>query len=235
MSDAISMPDAEQTIISRRSLLIGAALAAASGIAFARQPQPIHPAVDKEAFRSWIPKQVGPWRMDATSGVILPPQDQLSDRLYDNLVTRVYVSSTQPAVMLLLAYNNIQDGVLQVHRPEVCYPVGGFTLSDNRQADVTVGTKVVPATFFTASTPNRIEQVGYFTRVGGSFPQSWREQRISVIQANLAQEVPDAMMMRTSLLGMRQAEARPVLAQFCNQFFINADARLQRLLIGQHT
>ena len=124
---------------------------------------------------------------------------------------------------------------MQVHRPEVCYPVGGFTLSDNRQADVTVGPKAVPATFFTASTPNRIEQVGYFTRVGGSFPRSWREQRISVIQANLAQEVPDAMMMRTSLLGMRQDEARPVLAQFCNQFFINADARLQRLLVGQHT
>jgi EpsI family protein len=235
MPEAIPMSGVEQTTISRRSLLIGAALAAASGVAFVRQPVPIHLAVDKDVFRGWIPKEVGPWRMDATSGVILPPQDQLSDRLYDNLVTRVYVSPTQPAVMLLLAYNNIQDGVLQVHRPEVCYPVGGFKLSDTRQADIKLGKKTVPANFFTASTPNRIEQVGYFTRVGGTFPRSWSEQRISVIEANLAQEVPDAMMMRASLLGARQDEARLVLSQFCNQFYINADARLQRLLVGPHT
>lgn len=235
MPDAVTMSDAEQTSISRRSFLIGAALSAASGIAFARQPKPIHPVVNKDAFIGWIPKKVGPWSMDATSGVILPPQDQLSDRLYDNLVTRVYVSSTQPAVMLLLAYNNIQDGVLQVHRPEVCYPVGGFQLSDARQADIKLGKKAVPANFFTASTPNRIEQVSYFTRVGDSFPRSWSEQRIAVIQANLSQEVPDAMMMRASLLGKRQDEARVVLSQFYDRFYINADTRLQRLLIGPHT
>ena len=209
-------------------------MAAASGVAFARQPRPIHPIVDKDVFRSWIPKDVGPWKVETTSGVILPPQDQLSDRLYDNLVTRVYVSSAQPAIMLLLAYNNVQDGVLQVHRPEVCYPVGGFELSDTHQADIMVGENAVPANFFTASAPNRIEQVGYFTRVGETFPRSWIEQRISVIEANLAQEVPDAMMMRASLLGTRQDEARVVLAQFFNQFFNNSNVRLQRLLVGAH-
>lgn len=234
MPETVPKPNTDKFVIARRGFLIGTALAAASGVAFVRQPRQIHPVIDRDAFESWIPKELGSWKMDTTSGVILPPQDQLSDRLYDNLVTRVYLSSKQPAVMLLLAYNNIQDGVLQVHRPEVCYPVGGFKLSNVQQADIMVGAKPVPANFFTASAPGRIEQVGYFTRVGNTFPRSWKDQRISVAKANLAKEIPDAMMMRVSLLGIGQDRAKAVLSEFCNQFYVNADNRLQRLLIGPH-
>jgi len=214
--------------------MIGAVLAAASGVAFARKPMPIYPAVNKESFSGWVPKQVGPWRMDVASSVVLPPQDSLSDRLYDNLVTRVYLSPERSAIMLLLAYNNIQDGVLQVHRPEICYPVGGFELSNARQDAIKIGQKLVPANFFTATGPGRIEQVGYFTRVGNSFPRAWSEQRLSVIRANLALEIPDAMMMRVSLLGLDQEPAKVILSEFCNQFYSNSDIRLQRLLIGTH-
>ena len=226
--------DAGKAILSRRSFMIGAVLAAASGVAFARKPMQIYPAVNKDSFRGWVPKQVGPWKMDAASGVVLPPQDDLSDRLYDNLVTRVYLSPKRPAIMLLLAYNNIQDGVLQVHRPEICYPVGGFELSNAQQGAIKIGPKPVPANFFTATGSGRIEQVGYFTRVGSSFPRAWSEQRLSVIRANLAQEIPDAMMMRVSLLGLDQEPAKVILSEFCNQFYSNSDTRLQRLLIGTH-
>jgi EpsI family protein len=225
-------PGAEQIVLSRRSLLIGATLAAAAGVAFARKPMSIHPAVNKDAFRSWVPKQVGPWRMDAASGIVLPPQDDLSDRLYDNLVTRIYVSPVRPAIMLLMAYNNIQDGVLQVHRPEICYPVGGFELSNARQGDIEIDQKPVPSSFFTATGAGRIEQVGYFTRVGSSFPRAWSDQRLSVVKANLAQEIPDAMMMRVSLLGMEQDQAIVTLSEFSNQFYRKSDIRLQRLLLG---
>src|SRR3546814_5133423 len=31
-----------------------------------------------------------PWRFQQSSGLVLPPEDALSDRLYDNLVTKVY-------------------------------------------------------------------------------------------------------------------------------------------------
>lgn len=223
---------AGQTTLSRRSLLIGATLAAASGIAFARQPVITYAPVDKESFRNWIPPKVGPWTVDTASGVVLPPQDALSDRLYDNLVTRIYLAPNQPAIMLLLAYNNIQDGVLQVHRPEICYPVGGFELSNARQGHFVIGAKSVPVNYFTATGSGRVEQVGYFTRVGDDFPQSWSDQRISVIKANLAQEVPDALMMRVSALAIGQDQARSVLSDFTSQFYNNSDVRLQRLLVG---
>lgn len=224
----------DKFVISRRGLLIGAGLAAASGIAFVRQPEPIHPVVDEDEFTSWAPNEMGSWKMDAASGVILPPKDALSDRLYDNLFTRTYVSREQPAVMLLLAYNNIQDGMLQVHRPETCYPVGGFALSNSRQDDIVVGSTEIPATFFTAAGPSRVEQVGYFTRIGSSFPTSWGHQRLVVARANLGREIPDAMMMRVSLLGTRHDQAQTILSDFCDQFYKKSDAKLQRLLLGPY-
>jgi len=234
MSESHQEHAADKFAISRRGVLIGGGLAAASGIAFIRQPKPVYPVIDEDEFTSWVPKQIGSWRMDAASGVVLPPKDSLSDRLYDNLVTRTYVSRDQPPVMLLLAYNNIQDGMLQVHRPETCYPVGGFALSKTRQEEILVNGKPVPTTFFTASGPRRIEQVGYFIRIGNFFPTSWRDQRLVVARANLAQEIPDAMMMRVSLLGNKHGEAQTILSDFCDRFYQKSDPRLQRLLLGPY-
>ena len=218
--------------LSRRNLLIGIALAGASGIAFARRPVVANPVVPEEQFYAWIPARFGGWETVSQSGVVLPPPDALSDRLYDNLVTRVYAAPDRPAVMLLLAYNNAQDGVLQVHRPEFCYPVGGFELSDTRDIMIKVRGQAVPANIFTASAPNRVEQVAYFTRLGAAYPRKWREQRLAVMRANLAGEIPDGMMMRVSALGIDQSEALALLADFSSQFIESANPRLQRLLLG---
>lgn len=233
------MAEAPQTVplpsrnLSRRNALIGGLLACASGIAFIRQPAIANPKVPEKQFEDWIPETFGAWKSVSQSGVVLPPPDALRDRLYDNLVTRVYVAPDQPPVMLLLAYNNAQDGVLQVHRPEVCYPVGGFALSETRKVTFEADRKAIPANIFTATAPNRIEQVAYFTRLGADYPRSWSEQRVAVIRANLAGEIPDGMMMRVSALGIDQREALPLLSGFSRQFIETSDPRLQRLLLGR--
>lgn len=218
--------------LSRRSALIGGALAAASAFAFIRQPAAANPIIAGNLFEKWVPKAFGRWTSVSESGVVLPPPDTLRDRLYDNLVTRVYASPGAPAVMLLLAYNNAQDGVLQIHRPEVCYPVGGYDLSPTRKVEVPVGNRKIPANFFTATGPDRIEQVQYFTRLGDSFPRSWAEQRLAVIRANIAGDIPDGMMMRVSTLGIEAAEAETLLDAFSRSFILHSNARLQQLLLG---
>jgi EpsI family protein len=162
--------------LSRRHVLLGGILALASGAALARQPQPARAAIPTDEFSQWIPGRVGDWSVLGTSGVVLPPPDELRDRLYDNVLTRTYVAQDQPVVMLLLAYNNLQDGVLQVHRPEVCYPVGGFELSETREVGIAAGGRTIPANAFTATGPDRTEQVMYFTRLAQAFPRSWLEQ-----------------------------------------------------------
>jgi EpsI family protein len=199
-------------------------------VAIARQPTSTFPAVPAERFEEWVPGRFGSWRTVGSSGVVLPPPDTLRDRLYDNLVTRVY-QSQDAWVMLLLAYNNLQDGVVQVHRPEVCYPVGGFELSTTRNVPLNVLGKQIPANLVTAEGPNRTEQELYFTRLGTAYPRNWGEQRWAVARANLDGRVPDGMMMRASLLGRDQAAAFDLLGQFCAEFIAASPEALQKLLV----
>lgn len=217
-------------LISRRHVLIGGALAAASAVAIARQPTKAYAAVPAKRFEQWVPEQFGKWRMVGSSGVVLPPPDSLSERLYDNLVTRVYETSGA-SVMLLLAYNNLQDGVVQVHRPEICYPVGGFELSPTVDVPLNLPGAEIPANFFTAKGPNRIEQVLYFTRLGTAYPRSWGEQRWVVAKANLQGRIPDGAMMRVSLLGQDPTAALKTLRQFSTEFIAASPRGLQKLLL----
>lgn len=221
--------------LSRRNMMLGLALASASAVAFARQPAVANPVIPENIFEGWVPKRFGDWEEISQSGVILPPPDALSDRLYDNLVTRVFVAPDQPAVMMLLAYNNAQDGVLQVHRPEFCYPVGGFELTPTRDITLEANGHAIPANFFTATAPNRVEQVAYFTRLGAAYPRKWSEQRIAVMRSNLAGEIPDGMMMRVSTLGAEAREAQGLLSGFTRKFIESSNPKMQRLLLGPET
>lgn len=219
-------------VLSRRHMLIGGALACASGIAIARQPRSLNQPVDPKRFDGWMPASFGKWSAVSNSGVLLPPPDALRDRLYDNLVTRVYRSPDGPFVMLLLAYNNIQDGVLQVHRPEICYPAGGYSLSETRPVPFQAMGRTIPANIFSATGPQQTEQVAYFTRVGSSFPRSWAEQRLGVIRANLAGRIPDGMLLRVSLYDTDQHRALGTLAPFTDEFLGACPPPLRKLLIG---
>ena len=229
--DDENLKQAAETPLGRRAVL-GGILALASGVAYARQPQVAMPVLPRATFQKLVPGPFGNWQVSADGGVVLPPPDALRDRLYDNLVTKAYQAPSSPLVMMLIAYNNEQDGILQVHRPEVCYPVGGFQLSDTRQIDIPLDKGSVPANVFTAEAPGRLEQVMYFTRLGKAFPRSWLEQRIAVINANLAGDIPDGVMMRVSVVGISQARATPILTEFVREFISASPVRLQRLLVG---
>jgi EpsI family protein len=219
--------------LSRRKVLLGLGMAAASGTAFARMPKPNSPAIDKAKFEALIPNVVGPWRFVTESGVVLPPQDALSDRLYDNLVTRVYADNAGRSVMFLIAYNNQQDGVLQIHRPEICYPAGGFQLTPTNDVDVPLaGGRVMPAKAFLASGSDRDEMVLYWTRVGSDFPRRWSRQRLSVIRANLQGIVPDGLLVRASTLGGEMTTELAVLKSFMAEFIGAAPAGLRPILFG---
>lgn len=218
--------------ISRRHFVIGGALAVTSGVAYARQPKVVSGPVDGKKFESWVPNTVGAWRMVSSSGVVLPPPDAMSDRLYDNLVTRVYAADGLPPVMLLIAYNNEQDGVLQLHRPEICYPVGGYKLSPTQISPLIIDGVKVPGSEFTATGVERTEQVLYYTRLGKDFPVSWVEQRTSVFKANLEGEIPDGLLVRFSLVGMEAAEARTMLTRFADKFVDVSPAPLRKILVG---
>ena len=217
-------------LLSRRHFVVGGTFVVASAVGFARQPVAERPLISPARFNGWVPTNFGGWALVGSSGVVLPPPDTLSGRLYDDLVTRVY-RGPGADVMMLLAYNNRQDGVLQVHRPEICYPVGGFTLTQTKRLAVGALGRQVPANVFTATSPDRIEQVIYFTRLGNSYPRTWAEQRLAVVKQNLAGQIPDGVLMRVSLLSADESAAIATLQAFIRAFVAACAPPLQKLLV----
>lgn len=220
--------------LDRRKVILGLGLAAASGIAQARQPVPVVPRMKEERFTALIPKKIGAFAFDTESGLVLPPSDALSDRLYDNLVTRTYTNPTGQVVMLLIAYNNKQDGVLQIHRPEICYPAGGYALTPVLPIDVPVGGPgILPSQIFAATSEARNEVVLYWTRVGDQFPRRWIDQRWSVAQANLRGIIPDGALVRVSTLGNDIAGTTPLLTTFIRDMHRASGQPMRGLLFGR--
>jgi EpsI family protein len=220
--------------LNRRSVLIGTALLGIGGVAIARQPKPDAAPVRKEALDRLVPAKVGDWAYHDTSGLVLPPPDALSDALYSGLVTRTYISPNRMPVMLLVAYSNVQDGMLQVHRPEVCYPAGGYRLSPTRVEQVPNGVGGgINANLFSAEGVSRTEQVLYWTRIGNLFPTSWFDQRMAVLRANLDGRIPDGILVRVSTLAPGMGAAHADLAAFAAQLVKSASPSARQLLIGR--
>ena len=221
------------TKLDRRKVVLGLGLAGLSAVAQARLPKPNKPRIKEADFRALIPQRVGSFTFDTESGLVLPPPDALSARLYDNMVTRTYTGPNGQVIMLLIAYNNKQDGVLQLHRPEICYPAGGYTLTPVEPIDVPMGGgALLPSQIFGAFSEQRNEIVLYWSRVGDEFPRRWIDQRLAVAEANLKGVVPDGVLVRVSTLASDVSEAAPDLLGFTRALRDGCGARGRQLLFG---
>lgn len=233
------MPDKDdsQTVapsgLSRRHMLMGAALAATSAAAFVREPRVTIAPMKEGQLEKLIPNRVGQWVFETKSGLVLPPDDAFSRSLYSDVITRVYVSEIAPPVMLLIAYSNTQNGMLQVHRPEVCYPAGGYTLSETQIETLYITRDVhIPVRVFSAEGASRTEQVMYWTRIGEESPTSWIDQRAAVVRANLKRIIPDGVLVRLSTVLPDFKSAKPILEEFASSLARELSPSARQLLIA---
>lgn len=235
MNKPIAMPVAGPAVdpvaLSRRELLIGATLLGAAGAAFAFTPRTVLRTLGSAKLDKLVPHTLGGWQFQASSGLVLPPADQLRDKIYSELLTRVYRHADGTNVMLLIAYAGSQDGTIQVHRPEVCYPASGFRLTDIEDRDVALARGVdVPSRFIVAETELRTEQMIYWTRVGHLFPRKWSEQKLAVVEENLQGIIPDGVLVRISMLG--QGNMRAALDRFARDMFGAVGPQMKSVLVG---
>ncbi len=222
MSDETKPAALEGAQLSRRNMLMGAALLGTAAAAFAREPRETMRRLKPGELEAMIPVKIGQWDFETRSGLVLPPDDPLVKSLYSDVLTRVYVSDDRPPVMLLIAYSNTQNGMLQLHRPEVCYPAGGYRLTETQTKSLAIGPGLnIPARFFSAESPARTEQVMYWTRIGTESPTSWSGQRAAVVRANLNRVIPDGILVRVSTVLPDYGSAEPVLREFASSM-INA-------------
>lgn len=215
----------------RRELLIGMGCIAASGVALAMKPRHQIEFLGSSKIEELVPKRFGEWSFVASSGLVLPPQDQLQDKLYTQLLTRTYANAAGAAIMLLIAYNASQDGVVQVHRPEVCYPASGYRLTSIAEHEVPLTRDLrIPSRYIVAETGLRREEIIYWTRLGSHFPRRWFDQRLAVFLQNLHGDIPDGLLVRISSV-TPDGGAAP-LDGFARDLYAGVGAKMRRLLVG---
>jgi EpsI family protein len=218
---------------SRRDLLIGGASLAAAGTAFARMPRQSTLLIGKDQLQGIVPLRIGPWSYETASGLVLPPPDQLARLLYDQQLTRTYSAPEDLPVMLLMAYGSSQGGMLQIHRPEICYPASGFRLTETKIVDIPLDAHhAVASRSFTGHSDTRTEQVLYWTRIGNRLATSWTAQRLAVVRSNLAGSIPDGLLVRLSTVADDPLQGQAALARFARTMLAAVPLASRRMLIG---
>lgn len=227
-----ALPENAVPARSRREILIGGACLAAAATAFVRQPRHHIAYMGSRKLEKMVPARFADWEFVSESGLILPPEDQLRDQIYSQLLTRTYNKSGAAEIMLLIAYNAGQDGLIQIHRPEVCYPASGFQLTRNERHTTRIWSDLaIPSRYIVAENSIRREAIVYWTRVGTDFPQKWAEQRLSVFEQNMDGYIPDGMLIRVS--SVTPGTSVEMLDAFCRDLFENVGKSMQLVLVGE--
>ena len=153
----------------RVAVILGAMMVAASvGAILATPTTKLSDVEQAISLERMIPKQFGDWREEPLSHVqvVNPQTRELLDRLYSQVLSRIYVNEGGYRVMLSIAYGKDQRGSLEAHKPEVCYPAQGFALKTNRPGLLATTFGNIPMRRLFATMGAREEQVTYWFTIG---------------------------------------------------------------------
>lgn len=194
-------------------------LAASVGAIVARPGTKVSDERPAISLETMIPREFGDWR-EAPQGfvqVINPQTQEMLDRIYSEIVTRTYVDAGGYRVMLSLAYGSDQRGALQAHKPEVCYPAQGFTLTKNEAGVLATPFGEIPVRRLFTVLGARHEPVTYWITVGDKAVQGRMHKRIVELSFGLTGRVPDGMLFRISSIDPDPTRAYRLQEQFVNQ------------------
>ncbi|MBC7955515.1 MAG: EpsI family protein [Cytophagales bacterium] len=165
-----------------------------------------------------VPRQFGDWQIDPSQAtqVINPQTQQLLDKLYGQVLTRIYVNPRGYRIMLSLAYGSDQRGALQAHKPEVCYVAQGFSLLHSESSDI--GTSYGPILGRRMSTQlgSRFEPVTYWFTLGDQTVRSRFERRMAEVRIGLTGQIPDGLLFRVSSIDLEPKRAYAEHDRFVN-------------------
>lgn len=222
----------------RKALVIAAAMGGGAALAVVGKPSrrlaDERPPVKLERV---FPERFGEWQVAPTAGALVRPSDETGKiyGIYDQVLERVYMSPAGERVMLSVAYGTEQSVGLQVHRPEVCYPGGGFKVSELTRLTLPIGGRELPVTRLFATQPGRSEPITYWTVLGDTVEGSSRAFRWRQIVSGLRGQILDGMLVRVSTLDTRLERAYALQARFANDLVAAVDPALRVRVIGKPT
>jgi EpsI family protein len=232
-------------IADRRMLLLGAMLFGGAILASAMTPtKKFDQALPPVVLTTLVPEQFADWRVDPDRmSIALPPElDAEQKRVYDQMLVRTYVNHHDERIMLTIAFGDNQSRMLQVHRPEVCYAMLGFEVSEIKKTYLYGVAKLdpIPAMQLIARQNMRNEPVTYWIRIGDQVVRGNVELGLARLGFGLRGYIPDGLLVRVSTItnanedGFRLERAfiTDLLAAMPEQPRVALLGRLGRPLIG---
>ena len=188
---------------SRRAVLVGTACVLSSGVAAAlKQRRKVSLLPVGKKLSDILPRYFDGWESRDVSDLYAPEtSDSLAARLYGETVARLFSNRPSGAqILMFMAHGESQSNELQLHRPEVCFPAFGFSLTASAPMQLQIGKGVVlPTRRLLAESNLQKQAVVYWTRLGEYFPVSVTEQRLDRLAAALHRYIPDGVLARFSM------------------------------------
>jgi EpsI family protein len=228
------MPDVKLT---RRSVIAAVMMSAAAVAGQAMVPTKRLAAL-RGPFKleELVPGSFANWRVDdRTAGAIVDPQTAaMLDKLYSQMLNRVYFDDAGRRIMLSIAYGADQaDDDVQLHYPEVCYPAQGFRVKSKRIDRVVVpGGAVRVRRLETQYGDSRFEPVTYWTIVGDQQSLSGWDRKVSEIRHGLRGEIVDGLLFRVSSIDRDSAAGFRAQDDFIRALVPALTPAARRQLVG---
>jgi EpsI family protein len=224
--------------IARRSFLLSGLMLGSAAIAVVLTPTVVKLDPSKRVdYEKIIPTQFGSWTLlPANMGAVVNPQAQEAlDRLYSQIVSRVYLDAqTGKTVMLSVAYGEEQNKQSQVHLPEVCYPAQGFQMQGARYEQLATPIGNIPIKRLEAHLGARHEPITYWIRLGDSVVRGGLEQKLATIREGFAGRVADGLLFRISSIDKDVGSAYRLQDRFIQDMLAAAQPATRHLLIGRN-
>jgi EpsI family protein len=163
-----------------------------------------------------VPTAFGEWReqVGGVAAIVDPQQKETLDRIYNEVLTRTYINPQGYRIMLSIAYGKNQQGDMQLHKPEVCYPAQGFTLMSLQAGQLDLLGKPIAATRLEASLGQRIEPITYWTIVGDQVTATMVDKRLAEMRYAMIGRIPDGMLVRVSSIDRGKERAYEMQGRF---------------------
>lgn len=218
----------------RRDFLIGGGCLLGAVASESLRPRRRVSLIGSAKLDEITPRRFGDWNEIHVGQVIQPrTEGSLAAELYSQMLGRVYTNSGGDFVMLALAYGDTQSDLLQLHRPETCYPAFGFAITNSTTGSVDVGAARVPTRKLVASAPDRLENITYWTRIGEYLPTSQGQQREDKLRIAFHGIIPDGILVRASSIGENSAASFALNRRFLKDLVQSIEPRYLPVFIGQ--
>ncbi len=218
----------------RKALVLAASMGAAAALAALGKPVPHEgaPAVDLDTL---VPRSFGHWRVDAASEAFVRPAAQQGKayKIYDQVLERTFINSTGERIMVSAAFGREQSAGMQMHRPEVCYPGGGFKVEGVEAVQLNLAGQAVAATRLHAFLPGRSEPITYWTLLGDVVVTDSTAFRLRQLSFGLRRRLLDGLLMRVSSIDPQPARAYALQSRFADELVRAMQPAERAKLIGR--